>query len=235
MALHTTSGFLSACIAAVIAVSCSSASAQEAAQGTELTSELHLAVGAALTKAAYQKAATEPGLVQLQKEISLLEGAINSGKTLRSDSLVVSLQTSTMALKDIRLKLNEEGSVERVRELTEDIRLKNAATTETFRLFGMAKPTPEVEVRVNVLKQLVRQSGYAVILVPAGIGTERAWKDGVLVAIPLGSGVASQFTPNAIARVLPGVYWVQIHNPKLVVSRLLPVGLETKEIDVKLP
>lgn len=214
----------------------STVQAQEsAAHGSILISDLQLAVGAAISKAAYQKAPIEIPLRQLQKEVNELEGSLNSGQAIGSDALEENLRASTTALKAVRLKLSDPGSSQILGEIIEDVRLKNAATAETFKLFGTARVTPEVTVRINAIKDNKRQDGYSAILVPVGYGKEKAWKNGELDAIPPGASVSAKFTPEALAQVLPGVYWVHIFQTKLLATRLIKVMIDTKEIDVRLP
>lgn len=223
-------------VALVSAFICSPGMAQQpASPGTVLTSDLQLAIGAAISKASYQKAPIESALKQLQNEVNLLESTVNSGQTIASDSLAASLQASTGALKALKPRLYDPDSAEMVRGITEDVRVKNAATAETLKLFGMARETPEVTVHINAIKGSQPQGGYSAILVPVGYGKEKAWKNGELDALPPGAAMSSQFTPKASAKVLPGLYWVQVYKTKLLVSRLMQVLIDTKEIDVDLP
>jgi len=203
--------------------------------GSTLTSDLQLAVGSAISKAAYQKAPIEAQLKQLQSEVNTLEAAVNSGKVIGTPELEENLKVSSGAIKAVKLKLSDPASSKVLADIIADVRLKNAASTETFDLFGSAKPTPFVSVRVNAKKNNQPQPGYSAILVPVGYGENTAWQNGKLASIPPGASVSEKFTPDALTRVLPGLYWSQVFKTKLLASRLVQIKLDTKEIDVELP
>jgi hypothetical protein len=209
--------------------------AQQASVGTELTADYQLAIGSAIIRAAQLDAPVEMTLKELQKEVGILEAALNSGRTLKSDALAMNLAMASRTLKRLQPMLREADSEQTIHALVDDVKVKNAATEDVYRLFGSARPTPEVLVRINAKKDNVIQNGYAAILVPVGYGREAAWKDGVLTNIPPGAAQATQFTPQAKVKVLPGVYWAQLYKAKLQASSLIKITITTEEIDVNLP
>jgi hypothetical protein len=209
--------------------------AQQVQSVIEPIMSYQLAIGSAINSAAILKAPIQTPLKQLQKEVNTFEGGLNSGRTIGSEAMAANIKVSALALLDVQSKLSDPKSDLVVRALLEDIKLKNAATEFTFKLDGVPRQTPEVSVRINTMRGSATVDGYGAILVPFGYGEDKAWKDGVLAAIPPGASVTPKFTPKAVANVLPGLYWVQIYKAKRLASIMMKITIATEEIDVNVP
>ena len=174
--------------------------------GTELTWDFNSATATAINSAKEVNAPSKNALLELLKQINILEANLNSGAIQDTEALHQYLFYSEKAINKISNDISSNEASLIAKNLMEDILIKNDSANKKANLFFTAHSL-QIKVNISTIKNGEKINGYSVAMIPVAYIEE-----------PSKFPRLTTPTSNASASVLPGIYDIYLFKANEVVT-----------------